>query len=258
LPADQGALVVKALESADQALRADEAGGPTAGESSAEELEARVQPAWVERQADALTLVAETLLAHGARGLAAGDRHLVSVHVNVNVLAAEGATSEHGGNDVQCHVHDGPALAREVVRRFACDASVVALLENERGEVLDVGRKTRAIPPALRRALEKRDRGCQFPGCSCTRFVDAHHVEHWANGGATRLDNLVLLCRHHHRLVHEGGFSLVMERGEVTVRRADGRVLERAPRQSSLSEAGHEALRRSNDALGLATTVPSN
>jgi hypothetical protein len=70
-----------------------------------------------------------------------------------------------------------------------------------------VGRKTRTVPPAIRRALQRRDGGCRFPGCTCTRFVDAHHIHHWADGGATHMNNLVLLCRHHHRLVHEGGFG---------------------------------------------------
>jgi hypothetical protein len=74
-------------------------------------------------------------------------------------------------------------------------------------EVLDVGRKTRTIPPALRRALESRDRGCRFPGCGL-RFTDAHHVRHWADGGKTSLANCILLCRFHHRLVHEGGWRV--------------------------------------------------
>ena len=76
------------------------------------------------------------------------------------------------------------------------------------GRPLSVGRKTRSVPPALRRALASRDRGCRFPGCTNHRTVDAHHIQHWANGGATSLDNLVQLCRHHHRLLHEGGYTV--------------------------------------------------
>jgi hypothetical protein len=75
------------------------------------------------------------------------------------------------------------------------------------GSILDVGRRSRTVPPALRRALEARDQGCRFPGCGL-RFTDAHHVRHWAEGGETKLENLVLLCRHHHRLVHEGGWRV--------------------------------------------------
>jgi hypothetical protein len=91
------------------------------------------------------------------------------------------------------------------------------------GEPLSVGRRTRAIPPALHRALAFRDRSCQFPGCERHRFTDAHHIKHWAHGGETKLDNLILLCRHHHRLVHEGGFA--MERsaaGQIRVRHPGG------------------------------------
>jgi HNH endonuclease len=80
----------------------------------------------------------------------------------------------------------------------------VRLVENDNGELLDVGRKTRSIPPALRRALSARDSGCRFPGCTFHRYVDAHHIEHWADGGETKLSNLVTLCRAHHRMVHKG------------------------------------------------------
>jgi hypothetical protein len=91
---------------------------------------------------------------------------------------------------------------------MACDCSIVHWHDNEQGEALNIGRKTRSIPPAIRRALKRRDGGCRFPGCSCTRFVDAHHIQHWADGGETKMDNLILLCRRHHRLLHEEGFRL--------------------------------------------------
>jgi hypothetical protein len=120
----------------------------------------------------------------------------VVVHVDGAALAdAEGG----------CELAEGPALAAETARRLACDASMVELKERG-GEPLSIGRKTRSIPPALRRALRRRDRGCRFPGCENHRFVDAHHIEHWARGGETSMENLVLLCRTHHRLVHEGGY----------------------------------------------------
>jgi len=101
------------------------------------------------------------------------------------------------------------------------------LAEDEDGVPLSIGRKSRAIPPALRRALTTRDGGCRFPGCTNTRFVDAHHVRHWADGGETSLDNLVLLCRRHHGLVHEGGFRC--EHG------ANGHVVFHAPSGENLS-----------------------
>ena len=99
------------------------------------------------------------------------------------------------------------------MRRLTCDASLIRIVENERGEPLDVGRKTRSIPPAIRRALHARDPGCCFPGCTYQRYLDAHHVEHWADGGETKLSNLVTLCRTHHRLVHEGGIAVEARTG---------------------------------------------
>ncbi|MGH2601118.1 MAG: HNH endonuclease signature motif containing protein, partial [Dehalococcoidia bacterium] len=106
---------------------------------------------------------------------------------------------------------------------MACDASTVVLRHAPDGTVLDVGRKRRTIPPAIRRALTARDRHCQFPGCTA-RHCEAHHLEHWADGGATRLTNLALLCRRHHRAVHEEGFTLTRTPdGAVHVCRPDGR-----------------------------------
>jgi Domain of unknown function (DUF222)/HNH endonuclease len=145
----------------------------------------------------------------------------VVVHVDETALAdAEGG----------CELAEGPALAAETARRLACDASVVELKERG-GEPLSVGRKTRSIPPALRRALRRRDRGCRFPGCENHRFVDAHHIEHWARGGETSMDNLVLLCRRHHRLVHEGGYLVErLAAGKLRFRYPWGEPLPDAPR----------------------------
>ncbi|MCC5886006.1 MAG: DUF222 domain-containing protein [Gammaproteobacteria bacterium] len=113
-------------------------------------------------------------------------------------------------------------LATETVRRIGCDAALVRVIESGDGEPLDVGRKTRVIPPAIRRALKRRDGGCRFPGCTHTRFVDGHHIVHWADGGETRLDNLVSVCRHHHRLLHEGGYSVVKRDADFLFVRPDG------------------------------------
>ena len=111
---------------------------------------------------------------------------------------------------------------------MACDAAVVAMVHARDGSVLSVGRRTRTIPPHIRRALEERDRGCRFPGCGC-RFTEAHHVKHWADGGETSLKNTLLLCRRHHRAVHEG---------RVKVGRSpDGTVLFFTPRGRMLADA---------------------
>ena len=105
-----------------------------------------------------------------------------------------------------------------------------SLIVESGGSPVSVGRKTRAIPPAIARALRSRDHGCRFPGCGSTRFVDAHHVKHWAAGGETSLDNLVRLCRHHHRLVHEGGFGVEMVAGRPRFTTPDGERIPDAPK----------------------------
>jgi hypothetical protein len=133
--------------------------------------------------------------------MSGGDRHQIVLHVDECTLKERAAG--------RCEFEDGPATPVETARRIACDASVVEIVEDERGEPLDVGRKTRSIPPALRRALKSRDQGCVFPGCSHRRYVDGHHIHHWADGGETKLANLVSLCRFHHRAVHEGGLRIL-------------------------------------------------
>ena len=129
----------------------------------------------------------------------------------------------------RAHLERGPGLRLDQALRLACDARLVPVRTDGRGGVLDVGRARRSVPPAMARALRLRDRGCRFPGCTCHRFVDAHHVEHWARGGHTRLDNLVLLCRHHHRAIHEAGFSVALETGRFVFRDPRGAPIAEAP-----------------------------
>jgi hypothetical protein len=180
-------------------------------------------PSAAERRADALVLIADSLLAHGA-AQRSSDRFQVVVHVVAETLSEKTAS---GG---RCETERGAPIAVETARRLACDAGIVPLLEASSGQPLSVGRKTRAVPPAMRRALTSRDRGCRFPGCCERRFVDAHHLQHWAHGGATSLDNLVQLCRHHHRLLHEGGYTVEGDPyGELIFRRPDGRLVPAAP-----------------------------
>jgi hypothetical protein len=139
----------------------------------------------------------------------------------------EDALAGGGGG---CELDDGPALSAETARRLSCDASVVRLSERK-GKPLSAGRKARSVPPGLRRALRRRDQGCRFPGCERRRFVDAHHIEHWARGGETSLDNLVLLCRRHHRLVHEGGYGVErLPRGRLRFLDPAGAPVPVAPR----------------------------
>ena len=164
-----------------------------------------------QQQADALALVAEAALHHGITPGAPGERYQVVVHVDAEVLA-----------DADAH-----------------DAE---------GRIIEVGARTRTIPPALRRALHHRDKGCRFPGCG-RPFGEGHHIQHWANGGPTTLSNLALLCRRHHRAVHEDGYQIEREPDdELCFRRPDGRVLPHMPARAELPENPIETVRAQNDA----------
>ena len=134
---------------------------------------------------------------HAPRARTGADHALVAFHLQPEMLA-EGFTAL---------LDDGTRVPAETFRRVACDCAMVGTLEHG-GEVLDVGRRSRAISAGMRRALDRRDAGCRFPGCDCTRFLHAHHIEHWALGGETSLSNLVSLCPFHHRLAHEGGYRV--------------------------------------------------
>ena len=100
---------------------------------------------------------------------------------------------------------DGEVIATSTARRLCCDAGVVVAHVDAQGVPLSVGRKTRTISAEIKRALRLRDRTCRFPGCTHSRYVDGHHIKHWANGGETALSNLMLLCSAHHTLLHESG-----------------------------------------------------
>lgn len=200
LTAEQGALVQKALERVmDEDFREQQdVPAGTSDDDLAPKVHARPEPI-ASRRTDALIRMAETHTC--SDGGFSGDRFLVHVHTDIETLKADGS----GG---QAELEEGGTIAAETARRVSCDASVVHWLEHPQGEALNIGRKSRTIPPAMRRALQRRDGGCCFPGCTCSRFVDAHHIQHWADGGATSMANLVLLCRRHHRLVHEAGFGV--------------------------------------------------
>ena len=266
LEPEVGALLMRAVEAASDALYRDER------DREAREEEAREKPnvpeadpadpstgerpspfsapsrpstplerrkAAARRRADAIGLLAERAMqaGFGGRGENEGDeagedagedapisgcraeRYQVVLHVDAETLSED---REPGRSELE----DGTRVSAETSRRLSCDAALIRVehgrTQDANGEVsegpapargthagpiLSVGRRTRTIPPALRRALDIRDRGCRFPGCGL-RFTDAHHVRHWADGGETSLENCVLLCRHHHRLVHEGGWTL--------------------------------------------------
>lgn len=211
LPAETGALVMKALDIAVEGLPvyADVPAGTSK----------EVVP-FSARRADALGRIAESFLAHDVIESPGSDRQQIVVHVAEETLRTRKAGC--------CEIEHGPSVAAETARRFACDASVVTLVEDADGEPLNVGRKTRTISAPLRRLLTARDKGCRFPGCSNARYIDMHHIKHWVNGGETRPSNLVSLCRFHHRAVHEGGFDVkVLDDGAIRFVDAKGQMLDR-------------------------------
>ena len=191
-----GALLMRAIEAAGDALYRERKN--VSAETSFQDA--------AHRRADALGLMAERAMAAGFGESAPvsgtkAERYQILLHVDAETL------KEDGTGLGQSELEDGTRVSAETSRRLACDAAVVEIGHGRDGSVLDVGRKTRTIPPSVRRALEVRDRGCRFPGCGL-RFTDAHHIKHWADGGETKLGNLLLLCSHHHRLLHEEGWKV--------------------------------------------------
>jgi hypothetical protein len=147
------------------------------------------------RCADALVELASTDLA----GEADADKASIVVHADPAVL---------GGAQGWAEIEDGHPISAETARRLACDSRWQLVAEDNAGQALGLGRKTRQVPRWLSRQLRRRDGGCRFPGCHRTRWLHAHHVRHWAQGGATDPSNLVMLCGYHHRLLHEGGWRV--------------------------------------------------
>jgi len=180
LPIERGELLEKALDKArdDEVLAVPDL----------------VDTSWSVRQADAFTNLLNEYLASANESGNVSDNHLVTIHVDQSALACGDGRS---------------ALPIESVKRLCCDGKAVVLTENDEGEPLNIGRKSRIVPKAIERALRARDNSCcQFPGCNNRRFLHSHHVDHWSNGGETSLDNLMLLCTKHHTLVHEAGFRI--------------------------------------------------
>jgi hypothetical protein len=222
LSPDEAALVMKALERSADHLREQrrQQANPSRTDVPAETPNRdRADPP---SRADAAVHVAHSFLACGCGDArcTGGDRYQLLVHLDQDVLAADGQWA--------ATLDDGSRVSAETLRRLACDTALVTSLTDGNGGagVLDVGRRTRSIPSAIRRALWVRDRGCRFPGCPHTRFLHGHHIRHWFHGGPTSLTNLVLLCPRHHTMVHEGGFTI-----EVG---ADGALVFRSPRKTPL------------------------
>ena len=240
LTPEVGALLRRALEAGREVLYARSRQVlPPASEPPA----AEPRPSQMQQNADALALLAEAALHHELDPGAPGERYQVVVHVDAPVL---GDASEPG----QSELADGSRVSAETSQRLACDASRVVMWHDEAGRVVEVGARTRTIPPAMRRALHYRDRGCRFPGCE-VRVTQGHHVRHWAHGGPTTLSNLASLCRRHHRAVHEEGFTVEPGGDDLRFRRPDGREIPPVPRPAAVAAEPVDALRAVNVARGL-------
>ncbi len=148
----------------------------------------------------------------------------------------------------------GDSISPETARRLACDAGIVEVEVDERGEPLSVGRRTRTIPAAIKRALLVRDKTCRFPGCSNRLFLDGHHIQHWVDGGETKLENLALMCTFHHKSLHQHGYSVeVAPGGALVFRDSSGEVIPSTgerPRWES-QKVGWPAIAKQNEGLGL-------
>ncbi len=259
VPTEDGEVIAKAIErvadAGDAALgleftaaRRGRAAGIRDSGSSGDSGEASGN-GWRAQQADALLAIAKASLSGGLAGVAvaAGTVTAGGCADGLGAPGASGAwdaaaaesasTSAADHYQVVIHVDDSSLrggigrsdLPIDTVKRLACDGSIVTIVEDERGTPLEVGRKQHTVSTPLRRALWSRDRGCTFPGCRNKRYVDAHHIRHWAEGGDTNVGNLRLLCKYHHRLVHEGGFQMRRDvHGESYFVRPDVRVIPRS------------------------------
>lgn len=201
LPAEQGVLVMKAIDRLAQTLPVSPVDG-----KSMDEIRVEV------RRADALVAMASAAIAEDQ----SSDRPTVLVHADIRSLVS---------GDGNCTLENGTPVHPEVARRLVCDSKLQVVLHGDGGKVVGIGRANRTPPRWLRRLVDHRDGGrCTFPGCGSRRFVQAHHINWWHEQGPTDLDNLVLACTFHHKLVHEHRWSVSLGAdGTTDWRTPDGR-----------------------------------
>jgi hypothetical protein len=257
---DEADLVMRALDRAREVKHAREpapasASVPTSTESADCDRahvddSAETSTHWPSR-ADAMVAVAEGYLAGNTGTGCGGERFQVTIHVDQDPLAPDGTLA--------ATLDDGSRVSAETFRRIACDCGLVAVSGSGASQ-LNIGRRSRQIPPAVRRALSLRDRGCRFPGCTNTRFLHGHHLRHWLHGGETSLGNLVQLCTAHHHLVHEGGWTLQVDaHGVLAFTAPDGKALPPEPPREIVEDAVVFLRERAADQglqLGAETNLP--
>jgi hypothetical protein len=247
LPQVEGGLVVKAIE---EIVRQQNKPLPApvcthknvSAETFVDEPELVETATFAQRRADAICGMAEHYIASassdedgGLKSLAGHERCQVVLHLDVETLkqAHNCSCEHHGPLNTPPHL-DKQWISMENAKRLSCDASLLTVLEDKNGDVLNLSRNTRTVTPNLKRALDIRDETCQFPGCCESRYVDFHHIHHWMNGGETSKDNLVKLCRFHHRQLHMGNFSIeklnVDGKQALTFKASTGQVMEQNPK----------------------------
>jgi len=219
LPPEEGALVVRALEIIQAENRKKK---EDAEEVVAEEMEVKVDSNNVSAETFSQGMVREDFLADRASALthmaesylngnnneesgnSLGEKYQVFLHINANAASIDCKVNQSD----HCSIDNKRFLTQEVAKRLACDASLSTVLEDDRGNILSIGRRSRIIPRAMSHALRIRDGGCRYPGCCQNHYTDAHHIKHWADGGETSMENLVTLCRYHHGLLHKREYHL--------------------------------------------------
>ena len=216
LDPDEAAIVFAAVDArVEDAWRRSR---PAADETSAEVC----APDLAFRRADALVELAAQGIEAGPDPIVAGEHVQVNIHVDAALLSGERP-------DGVCELDGIGPVTRRLVQRLLCDCHVTLTADLPHASI-DLGRSQRTVNRRQRRALQRRDRGCRFPGCAMFRFLHAHHATPWEHGGPTDMDNLLLLCPTHHRLFHEGAYTLdVHGDGQFTFRRPDGREIAPPP-----------------------------
>jgi hypothetical protein len=239
---DEADLVLAALDRArevehsDKADKADQKVAASAEAPKRDRAHAKLsdddsatESPWPSR-ADGVVALAESYLAGNVGSGNGGERFQIMLHLDQDPLAPD--------NVLAGTLDDGTPVSAEAIRRVACDCGLLAQRGHGELSTVSIGRRSRSIPGAIRRALRLRDRGCSFPGCTHNRFLHGHHIQHWLHGGATSLENLALLCTHHHHLVHEGGWSLERTSdGEFLFRAPDGREMPAVPAREASEDA---------------------
>jgi 5-methylcytosine-specific restriction endonuclease McrA len=226
IPPEMAAIFLAAVKTAREQVPAD------SDQDTGENCPAEHKREFATTNCDALVMMAESFLANGPAARSGSDRYQIVVNADASLLAGigDGADVERRARTGVCELDDGPALASETLRRLACDASIVTITTDTDGRVIGISSKAPAIPASTRRAVRRRDRGCRWPGCGGRIFVNVHHIRHRAHHGDNSLGNLVELCWHHHRLVHEGGWNVRLEPdGVIVAIRPDGSVLASPP-----------------------------